>query len=233
MGKIRTAVAATVLVAEAGLGVLGVSVHYGVTAEYGDVTNSFWTEFLGGFSTGVSGLALVVLLVAALIAASLAPKVWMRLAAIAIPVLMVVSMLAVTPAALDKKLEQYAATPQCVFAEDKGTGPGYRAARESQEAFNSIEHVGLFGGGGASGVGGCDRRATLVDDIDALGHYRQALPDAGWRIVESNDSRLRAERDNMAFEVVACDPEVVVWAGRDKDPNGARCDDAEQVGPGA
>lgn len=62
---------------------------------------------------------------------------------------MLVAMLGVTPATLSNKLEvQYAATPQCVVDEDSGPGPGLAAERDSQRAFDSITHVGNFGGGG-------------------------------------------------------------------------------------
>ena len=232
MGHLRTATAATLLVVEAGLAVLGAVVHYGFTAEYGDITDSAWEGWVSGFSSGVSGMALVIVGTVAVVAASVASEVWMRRTAIVIPVIMVVGMFALTPPALNQKLEQYDATPQCVFPGDMGSGPGFRAARESQRAFHSVEHVGYFGGGGGSGVGGCDRRVVLVEDIDVLQHYRVALAEAGWRVVEDDGQRLRAERDGMAFEVAACDRDAVVWAGRDDDQNSPQCEEPEQVGPG-
>lgn len=227
----RTSVAAGLLVVEAGLGALGVSVHYGLTAEYGDITDSAYEGLVGGFSAGVGGLALAVVAVVGVIALAASPGLWTRLTALAIPVLMVLGMYAVTPAALEAKLEtQYDAVPQCVSSEDMGPGPGTRAMHESQEAFDSIEHVGQFGGGGGSGVGGCDRRFVLTEDVDVLSHYRGALADASWQVVEDDDRHLRAQRDGMAFEVVLCDHGGVVWAGPVSVGRGARCDDAEQVG---
>lgn len=227
----RTSVAAGLLVVEAGLGALGVSVHYGLTAEYGDITDSAYEGLVGGFTSGVSGLALAIVAVVGAIALAASPGVWTRLTALAIPVLMVFGMYAATPAALEAKLEtQYDAVPQCVSDEDMGAGPGTRAMHESQEAFESIEHVGQFGGGGGSGVGGCDRRFVLTEDVDVLEHYRGALDDAGWQVVEDDDQHLRAERDGMAFEVVVCADGGVVWAGPASVGRGARCDDPEQVG---
>jgi hypothetical protein len=221
----RTGTAAGLLAVEGGLAVLGVLVHYGLTAEYGDVTDSALEGLKSGFSAGTGAIALVLVGLAGLIAMLVSSQPWMRLTAVAIPVLMVIGMLAVTPAALREKLEvQYDATPQCVPDEDMGPGPGSRAARESQQAFESIEHVGYFGGGGASGVGGCDRSFVLTEDIDVLQHYRAALRDAGWRVVEDDAHHLRAERDGMAFEVVSCVRGGVVWAGRVADGGGARCD---------
>ena len=185
MRSTRTAIAAGLLVVDAGLAVLGVLVHYGLTAEYGDVTDSALEGLRSGFSAGIGAMALVPVGLAALAAGSVSTQPWMRLTALAIPALMVVGMLAVTPTALQTKLEvQYDTTPQCVSDEDMGPGPGSRAARESQLAFESIEHVGHFGGGGGSGVGGCDRSFVLTEDIEVLQHYRPALRDAGWRVVE-------------------------------------------------
>jgi hypothetical protein len=230
----RTAVAAGLLVVTAGLGVLGVLFHYGLTAEYGDITDSAFEGLVEGFSSGVSGLALVIVVAAALVALVVSPKPWMRVTAAAVPVLVVAGMFAVTPAALQEKLEaQYDATPQCVSREDMGPGPGTRAAQESQEAFDSIEHVGRFGGGGGSGVGGCDRSFVLTEDVDVLRHYREALPDAGWRVVEDGEDHLRAERDDMAFEVALCGRGGVVWAGPVDDADGARCEQSDRVSASA
>lgn len=226
----RTVTAAGLLVVEAGLGVFGVLVHLGLTAEYGDITDSAFEGLSAGFTSGVSGLALGIVALPGVAALVTSAKLWARLTAVAIPVLMVAGMYAVTPYALQEKLEiQYDATPQCVSLEDMGPGPGTRAMRDSQEAFASIEHVGHFGGGGGSGVGGCDRRFVLTEDVDVLEHYRGALGDAGWRIVEDDEQHLRAERDKMAFEVVPCDQGGVVWAGPVSVGRGARCDTSEDV----
>ena len=221
----RTAAAAGLLAVEAGLALLGVLVHYGVTAEYGDVTDSALEGLQSAFSIGVGAIALAIVGLAALAAASVSTRPWMRWSALAIPALLVVGMFAVTPVALQAKLEvQYDATPQCVSAEDLGPGPGSRAARESQQAFESIDHVGHFGGGGGSGVGGCDRAFVLTEDRDVLQHYRSALPDAGWRVVEDEADHLRAERGQMAFGVLRCEGGGVVWAGRIGDDSIGRCD---------
>lgn len=227
----RTPIAVGLLVVEAGLAALAVSVHYGFTAEYGDITDSAFEGLAGGFSSGLSGAALTVVALPAVIALAVSPKLWMRATSLAIPVLVVLGMYAATPAALQAKLDtQFDATPQCVSSEDMGPGPGTRAAQESQDAFESIEHVGQFGGGGGSGVGGCDRRFVLTEDVDALEHYRGTLGDAGWLVVEDDDQHLRAEREGMAFEVVLCAPGGVVWAGPASVGRGARCDGSEQVG---
>lgn len=233
MTTARTATATGLLVLETGLAVMGVVVHHGLTAEYGDASASAFEEWTGAFTAGVSGIALVVLVAAALIVLVVSSRAWMRLTAAVIPVLMVLGMLAVTPAALRQKLDvQYGVAPQCL-SEEAGPGPGSRAARDSQRAFESIDHVGHFAGGGGSGVGGCDRSFILTDDVDVIGHYRAALPAAHWRVVESRTGHLRAERDGMAFEVAECGRGGVVWAGTVADRNGARCDTASDTVTGA
>lgn len=142
-----------------------------------------------------------------------------------IPVLMTVALVAVTPAALREKLaRQYGDTPQCVDATaEEPVGPGTDATRESQGAFESIDHVGHLGGGGSTGVGGCDQPFLLLEEVEVLQHYRAGAPEAGWRVVEDDTRHLRAEREGMAFEVVVCGRGGVVWAGNADISGGARC----------
>lgn len=224
MGRARTTTAAGVLVVEAGLAALGVQVHRGFTAEYGDITHSAVDSWRAGFSSGVRGLALGLVGVVALVAVSVATQRWARVTALALPVLMVAGMLAVTPAALHEKLvTQYDDAPSCVSADFTAPGPGSDAVRESQTAFDSIEHVGHFSRGGGSGVGGCDRAFVLLEDVDVLQHYDTALTTTGWRLVARDPRRLRAERDGTAFEVVRCGRGGVVWAGRADVTGAARC----------
>ena len=221
----RTAAETGLLAVAVGLAGLGVLVHYGLTADYGDVTDSALEGLGSGFSVGIATLALVLVALAAGAAALVATRAWLRRAALATPVLMVVGMLAVTPAALAQKLDvQFDTTPQCVSAEAPGPSPAARAERASQRAFESIDHVGYFGGGGGAGVGGCDRSFVLLEEVDVLEHYRSALREAGWRVVEDRPPHLRAERDGMAFEVVRCGRGGVVWAGRAGRGVTPRCD---------
>ena len=155
----RTVIAAGLLAVEAGLAALGVLVHYGLTAEYGDVTDSAPEGLRAGFSTGIGAIALVLIGLPALVAMSVGPRLWVRLTALAIPVLMTLWMLAVTPAALREKLEvQYDATPQCVVADD---AHHLRAERDGM----AFEVVSCGGGGvvwaGRLGHGGgarCDQQ---------------------------------------------------------------------------
>jgi hypothetical protein len=106
--------------------------------------------------------------------------------------------------------------PQCVI-EDTDE-PMASADRESQRAFDSIEHIGLYSGGGMSGVAGCSRGFAISEDVDVLQHYRSALPEAGWEVVEDDGRHLRAHHEGLAFEVMPCPGGGIVWAGRDDAP---------------
>jgi hypothetical protein len=232
MGNNKGLLVAGLITVEAAVLTLALAIHSGFTAEYGDVTelsgSAFW-----------SWAAPVVVGALALVALAMAKGHRLVVVAIALPVLAVATLPLLTRAALQEKLDvQFDSTPQCVSEEDMGPGPGTRAERESQRAFDSIEHVGHFPGGGASGVVGCDRALVLsngADEADVLDHYRETLPEAGWRVVTDEDDRLRAERDTMAFEVVRCDQGGVVWAGSKRLRGGASCsqDGTDMVGPGA
>ena len=210
----RVVSAAVLLVIGAGLALLAVLVHYEFMRIYGDVTHTAFEGLTWGLTAGLSGFALGLVAVVAVFGFMLSPRRWMRLTAATIPVLVLIGMFAVTPAALQQKTEaQFGSTPQCVS--EGSDEPMATADRQSQQAFDSISHIGHFSGGGASGVGGCERRLVLTEDIDVLQHYRAALPAGGWEVVEDDGRHLRAQRDGLAFEVMPCSGGGVVWAGSD------------------
>lgn len=212
----RTTAAAVLLVLAAAVALLGVLLHHGFLVEYGIITDNALEGLVWGLTAGVSGVALVLVLVIAGIVLVLSHRTWVRWAAVAIPVVMLLTMLALTPVALRQKIEaQYDSVPQCV-SEDSGE-PAATAERQSQEAFDSLEHIGSFNRGGASGVGGCYRSLEVSAEVDVLGHYRDTLSEAGWDVVEDDENHLRAQRDGMAVEVALCPGGAVVWAGNDDD----------------
>lgn len=214
----RTRAATIVLVVQVVLAAVGLVFHYVFTAEYGDITRST-AETVRGLVLTPGLLHLVALL--GVVVLVLAQRWGLRMAAVALPVLMILGLALLTPLALDQKLEQYTSTPRCLVDDDGG--PGARAAAQSQATFDSIQHVGHFGGGGGVGVNGCDRGFLLTEDVDVLQHYRTALADAGWTVVEDDAEHVRAERDGMAFEVVTCTDGGVVWAGSSEADGGASC----------
>lgn len=84
--RISHAGAAVALVLlEVGLAPLGVTVHGGFLAEYGDVSDSAEEGLLSVFSTGVVGPALVLVTVAVLVAVRTSSKRWLRVMAETIP----------------------------------------------------------------------------------------------------------------------------------------------------
>jgi hypothetical protein len=198
------------LIVEGGLAVLGGWVHYEFVSWYGDPTASA----LKNLGQPVSLFPLLLVALVGWGAAMLSPQRWAQVVAVAIPVVMVVGMLAVTPAALSERESAGASTSQCVDEE-----------AASQEAFDSVEHVGYLEYVGSISGDGCDW--DLLGDgtgyVDVLQHYRQALPDAGWQVVEDDTTHVRAERDGMAFRVVACGGRWVVWVGRAIEREGAWC----------
>lgn len=214
MATTHSRAALVLLALQAGLAVLTVLFHRAIIAEYGDLTTSALGNVLNAVR-GHLGLGLALVVVVGVVAFVLASQRWVKLAAVGIPVLMLLIALAITPMALQDKLDQqYHASPQCQWLEEDGPGPGLDAALVSQRALDSIEHVGHFSDEGGTGVGGCDRRFVITDDTDALTHYRLALPAAGWQVVSDSDGRLRAERDDLAFEIALCTSRSgMVWSG--------------------
>lgn len=220
--QIRGIGATVLLVLATGLAVLGATTYYSLTAEYGFAV-----------AVGVAVLALGLVALLAWLAFLLSPYAWTRWPAVAIPVLLLFGTLAATPFALGQKSEQYDAGPQCATQGIRNMAPeAQRAIQQAQQAFDSIEHVGRFGGGSSVGTDGCDRQLEAGRDVNVVQHYRAALLRAGWQVVEDDGSRLRAERDGMAFEVITCPGGGAVWAGSDtvvwagRDPalaGGPRC----------
>ncbi|TLM81954.1 hypothetical protein FDW83_14585 [Pseudarthrobacter sp. NamE2] len=211
------AVSATVLLfIGAGLALLAVLVHYEFMRIYGDVTGTAFEGLTWGLTAGPSGLGLSLVAVVTISAFMLSTRRWMRLTAVAIPVLMLAGMFAVTPSALGQRLEtQYVSSPQCVI---EGTQePMASADREAQQVFDSISHIGHFSGGGIGGVGGCTRGFKLSGDADVLEHYRGALAAAGWEVVEDDGRQLRAHLNGRAFAVMPCPGGGVIWAGSEDD----------------
>lgn len=221
--KSREVAAVVMLTVTAGFAVVAVLAHYAFMAEYGDLTLPWFQGFIWGMTAGLGLMAGIPVVLVAVIAFVLSAVRWMRITAAVIPVIMLLGMFAVTPVALRQRVElQYSSTPQCVN-EDMG-GLGSAAETESQRAFDSIEHIGIFNRGGSSGDGGCDRFLVVSGDVDVLAHYRSALPGSGWEVIEDDGQHLRARHEGMAFEVVPCAAGAIVWAGREDEGLEVHCD---------
>lgn len=96
----RAVCVVVLLAVEAGLALLAVLVRQGFMAVYGGVTDTAFEGLTWGLTAGPSGMALGLVAVVALVGLVLSPRLWMRRTAVAIPVLMLLVMLAVTPLAL-------------------------------------------------------------------------------------------------------------------------------------
>lgn len=217
-----SATVAVLLVVEAGFALLAVLAHHAFTVEYGDVTLTALGGLAWGMTAGLTGVALIPVVVVGAIAIALSRQRWARLTAVAILILTLLAMLTVTPWAQRQRLEtQFNPTPQCVSSDSRDDGAA--AEVESQRIFDSIDHIGNFSGGGASGVGGCDRSFVVLEDVDVLQHYRAALSASGWELIEDDGRHLRAERDGQAFKVMLCSEFGVVWAGRADEDYSPQC----------
>jgi hypothetical protein len=111
----RSVSAAVLLVIGAGLAVLAVLVHYGFLAEYGHATDTAFEGLAWGFTAGPSGVALFLVAVVAVIGLVFSTRRWVQVTAGAIPVLVLLGMLAVTPAALVQKREMCGGNPICLI----------------------------------------------------------------------------------------------------------------------
>ena len=142
----RRCIAVVLLGVAAGLALLAVWFHHEYMAEYGDVTglgpkgfSREWADW--EWTASYTGITLIPVVVAAVIAFRRAPRRWMRVTAMGIPVLMLLGILVVTPVGLQKRLDtQYRSAPQAVNQDMDG--PVSAAERQSQRAFDSIEHIG-------------------------------------------------------------------------------------------
>ena len=119
--------AVVLLAVAAGLALLAVWAHHEYMAEYGDVTGIGPKGFSRDcadweWTASYTGVALIPVVIAAVFAFILASRRWMRVTAVAIPVLMLLGILAVTPVGLQKRLDaQYDSAPQCVNQDMGGT----------------------------------------------------------------------------------------------------------------
>lgn len=219
MAAARINIVVPLLVLEAGLAVVATVFYSALTAEYGDVTASALENFRSGLGAGF-------------VTAGIVPG-----GAIALRGRAVVAALGAGDSAGDPGVDadrharrhpsgtgqametRFGSAPHCLRGLEGGLGPGPDAMREAQRVFDSIEHVGYFSGGASGGVSGCEEGFVVLDDVDVLQHYRTALVDAGWQVIEDDGHRLRAQREGIAFEVVMCDSgHGGVWAGRQHTP---------------
>jgi hypothetical protein len=196
----------TALVLAAALGGLTVMVATGLAAEYGDTSASqaevAWTS--------LRSWALGLVLTAAVAGAGAWLARGSRLVAGVAAGIVVVTCVGVPVGSVlgvQQKLERYGAVPDCTDGFSRG--PAVPATEAAQEGFESLDHPGVFAGGGSAGVDGCSTQLMTRGGVDVREHYRGLLPQAGWVITSDTDGMLRATKDSQAFEVTS--PGVGTW----------------------
>lgn len=108
MSKLTTGrpVATTTLLAiEVALAIVAVVLHYAFIAEYGIVTDTAFQGLIWGLTSGLSGMAIAVVAVVAVATLVVSPKRSTRIASMAVLTLTLIAMFAVTPVALQQKID--------------------------------------------------------------------------------------------------------------------------------
>ncbi|PQZ92897.1 hypothetical protein CQ018_10490 [Arthrobacter sp. MYb227] len=100
----RPIASAILLAVEVVLAILAVMLHYAFIAEYGITTDNSFQGLIWGLTSGLSGIAIGVVAIAATIAFLVSSKRSMRLATMAVLVMTLIAMFAVTPFALQQKI---------------------------------------------------------------------------------------------------------------------------------
>lgn len=187
-----------VLVLAAGLGTLTALVVSGFLTEYGTTSGS-WTEgALDGLRAGAVSLVFVALLAGSAFALG-GPSRRARPLAVAVVVGTVLALLGGGAQAALAKYDTLAVVQSC-DARDFAT-PIEEMLTRVEKAFAELDHPDRFGGGGSSGVDGCETGLLNVTYPAAAAHYRDELPRAGWTIDRDDASRLQAHRGDLVLTV--------------------------------
>jgi hypothetical protein len=97
-----------------------------------------------------------------------------------------------------QKYNRFDAIPNCV--QGFRAGPAVPVVRAAQAGFAELDHPGPFGGGGGSGVDGCDRPLEVKENFDVSAAYRHTLRATDWQIDNDKPDRITAVKDGQAFE---------------------------------
>lgn len=101
----RPVATATLLAIEVVLAIVAVMLHYAFIAEYGIVTDTAFQGLIWGLTSGLSGLAIGIVAVFAVATLLVSPKRSTRIASMAVLALTLIAMFAVTPVALQQKID--------------------------------------------------------------------------------------------------------------------------------
>lgn len=203
------------------VGGLVVSLVHGIAAEYADVAAPWPRQTGAALAFGGPFMAVAWGLLAVAFVRATAGS-WVRPAAVALAVLGLLAMPVAQVAGVETKWDRYQAAPDCVG--EFRSGPAAPVVRAAQAAYDEIEHPGRFGGGGSSGIDGCETGLSVRGDGDVLAAYRDQLPQLGWTVTADSADLLRAERGGQEIEVRPDAEGARIWIG----PAGLRPRDLEE-----
>lgn len=198
------------LVLGAVMGALVVSVVYGIAAEYADVAAPWPRQAGAALAFGGPFMAVAWGLLAVSFIRATAGS-WVRPAAVVLAVLGLLAMPIAQVLGVETKWDRYEAAPDCV--DEFRSGPAVPVVQAAQAAYEEIKHPGRFGGGGSSGIDGCETGVSVRGGGDVLAAYRDQLPQLGWTVTADSDDLLRAERDGQEIEVRPDAQGARIWIG--------------------
>ncbi|HET7691175.1 MAG TPA: hypothetical protein VFK41_12370 [Nocardioidaceae bacterium] len=206
------AVAVAALLAGAGFLLLVTFVmSYGLIVEYGPTTGSAWDGALQGFAWGGAfGVSAALLAVGAAYVAGW-HRVVLGLAGVAVAAGVVGPFVGGAFAAMEK-YDDLADSPRCVVG-GMGSGPAAAAAQAAENSFAELDHPSKVGGGGSSGVDGCDRPLLDISIEEAAGWYPAELERHGWTVDDAGDRRVTATRDGQVFRLTEVDGSPMIHIG--------------------
>jgi hypothetical protein len=184
---------------------------YGLILEYGPTTGSPWDGARQGFAWGAAfGLSAAALALGA-VHLCRRSRVVRGLAGVVI-VAGVVGPFLGGAFAVQEKYERLDDTPRCVF-EGMGSGPAAAAARAAEAAFAELDHPSKVGGGGSSGMDGCDRQLLDISMAEAAGWYPAELERHGWTVRDKGPRGVTATRAGQVFRLTEADGSPMIHIG--------------------
>jgi hypothetical protein len=192
--------AVVLLVLNAALAAVMVSISYGLTLEYGDTAATDGRIAAQAFRDAGVGIALAVGFAGwAVAAARRSPG--RRAITVAAVVTVGVTLVGVPGGAVlgvQQKFDRYPHLPSCTAG--FRNGPAVPVVRAAQARFAELDHPGPFSGGGSSGVAGCSTQLMVDARVEVRAVYRDTLIDTGWRISQDEPDLVAATKNGQDFE---------------------------------
>ncbi|HEX6246410.1 MAG TPA: hypothetical protein VFZ64_00950 [Nocardioidaceae bacterium] len=192
--------AVILLVLATGLGALTALLVSGFLTEYGTTSGSWAEGALDGLRSGAVSVVLVGILAGTAFALA-GPSMRGRRLAPAVVLGTVLALLAGGAQAAMAKYDTLPVVPSCDAQEF--APPIEEMLTRVEEAFAELDHPDRFGGGGSTGVDGCETGLLNVTYAEAASHYRDELRRAGWTIGRDEATLLQARRGDLVFTLRA------------------------------